>query len=313
MEIPVYLFTGFLDAGKTSFIQKTLEDPRFNQGENTLLLLCEEGEEEYKPSAFSGHHVFIETIESMNELTPDNLDRKCKKHACERVVVEYNGMWLLDAFYGAMPKEWTVYQEFMFVDAPTFLQYNTNLRELVVDKLSSCEMVVFNRANSDLDQMEIHKIVRAISRRSEIVYEDKNGNVTYDQIPDELPFDLNAPVINIGLEDYATWYRDISEEMEKYEGKAIKLSGHVIFRKDLPDNTFVFGRQVMTCCSDDLTFAGVLCVWKDKIKLNHQDWVEITGKIELRQHKIYGRKGPVLQVLDLQHGEAPDQTVATFY
>ena len=46
-QIPVYSFTGFLDSGKTKFIQETLEDPRFNDGERTLLLVFEEGEEEY--------------------------------------------------------------------------------------------------------------------------------------------------------------------------------------------------------------------------------------------------------------------------
>ena len=44
-QIPVYVFTGFLDAGKTRFIQETLEDERFNSGERTLLLVFEEGEE----------------------------------------------------------------------------------------------------------------------------------------------------------------------------------------------------------------------------------------------------------------------------
>jgi len=313
MEIPVYLFTGFLEAGKTSFIQKTLEDPRFNQGENTLLLLCEEGVEEYTMEAFPSRHVFIETIDSPEDLTADNLDRKCKKHACERVIVEYNGMWMLDAFYKGMPKEWVVYQEFLFIDARTFFVFNTNMRELVVDKMKSCEMVVFNRAAFDLDQMEIHKIVRAVNRRAEIAFEDENGNVTYDEIPDELPFDLSAPVVTVGLEDYAAWYRDISEEMDKYDGKTVHLSGYVILRKDLPNQTFIFGRQVMTCCEDDLTFAGVLCTWKDQKKLCHQDWVEITAKISLRQHKIYGRKGPVFQILNLQHAEVPEQAVATFY
>ena len=52
MEIPVYLFTGFLESGKTTFIQETLEDSGFNMGERTLLLLCEEGEEEYHKSRF---------------------------------------------------------------------------------------------------------------------------------------------------------------------------------------------------------------------------------------------------------------------
>ena len=45
-NIPVYIFSGFLEAGKTKFIQDTMEDPEFNAGEKTLILLCEEGEEE---------------------------------------------------------------------------------------------------------------------------------------------------------------------------------------------------------------------------------------------------------------------------
>ena len=116
-EIPVYLFTGFLDAGKTKFIQETLEDVRFNNGESTLLLLCEEGEEEYEPTTFSGKNVFIEVIEDPSELTPINLERLQKKHAVERVIVEYNGMWMLDQLYQNMPEAWIVYQEFMFADA----------------------------------------------------------------------------------------------------------------------------------------------------------------------------------------------------
>ena len=45
-DIPVYLFTGFLGSGKTDFIQDTLSTPEFNGGETTLLLVCEEGEQE---------------------------------------------------------------------------------------------------------------------------------------------------------------------------------------------------------------------------------------------------------------------------
>ena len=46
-RIPVYLFVGFLESGKTKFIQETFEDPNFDSGDKTLLLVCEEGEEEY--------------------------------------------------------------------------------------------------------------------------------------------------------------------------------------------------------------------------------------------------------------------------
>ena len=252
-EIPVFLFTGYRDAGKTKFIQETLEDVRFNNGESTLLLLCEEGEEEYDPSTFSGKNVFIETIEEQEELTPSNLERLQKKHAVERVVIEYNGMWMLDTLYQNMPDSWIVYQEFMFADSQTFLTYNANMRGLVVDKLKSCEMLVLNRADEKVDKVEIHKIVRAISRRANIAYEDRTGEVYYDDTPEELPYDLEAPVVEISTQDYAIWYQDISEEPEKYKGKTLHIGGFVMLRDKLPENTCINGRRHMTSSDDDIT------------------------------------------------------------
>ena len=67
MPIPVYVFTGFLDAGKTKFIQETLEDPRFNAGERTLLLAFEEGEEEYDLSPFPKKNVYLEVLDQKSQ------------------------------------------------------------------------------------------------------------------------------------------------------------------------------------------------------------------------------------------------------
>ncbi|MGM9564984.1 TIGR03943 family putative permease subunit [Evtepia sp.] len=312
-EIPVYLFTGFLDAGKTKFIQETLEDVRFNNGENTLLLICEEGEEEYEPATFSGHNVFIELIDDQSELTPSNLERLQKKHAAERVVIEYNGMWMLDDLYQNMPDSWLVYQEFMFADSQTFLTYNANMRGLVVDKLKSCEMVVLNRADEKVDKLEIHKIIRAVSRRTNIAYEDKTGEVYYDDTPEELPFDINAPVIEISPEDFAIWYQDISEEPDKYKGKTIKIGGFTMLRDKLPSGSFIFGRRIMTCCVDDITFAGLLCTGYDPKQLEDNQWIELTAKISIKHNRVYNKKGPVLGVISVEPGTAPEQDVATFY
>lgn len=312
-EIPVYLFTGFLEAGKTKFIQETLEDERFNKGESTLLLVCEEGEEEYNPATFSGKRVFIETLDDVSRLEPEILTRLCKKHACERVVIEYNGMWMLDELYNHLPENWVVYQEFFFADARTFLSFNTNMRGLVVDKLKSCEMAVFNRADDNTPKEEFHKIIRGISRRCDIAYEDLAGEVVYDDIPDELPFDINAPVIEITNENYAVWYRDISEETEKYQGKTLRLQGYGVRRDKLPAGAFLFGREVMTCCADDITFAGVLCNAENIDELQDRDWIEITAKVEVRHTKVYGRKGPVFQVSSWSKKQAPKEDLATFY
>lgn len=311
-EIPVYLFTGFLDAGKTKFIQETLEDVRFNNGESTLLLLCEEGEEEYDPSAFSGKNVFIEVIEEKDELTPQNLERLQRKHAVERVVVEYNGMWMLDDLYQNMPDSWIVYQEFLFADSQTFLTYNANMRGLVVDKLKSCEMVVLNRADDSIDKVEIHKIIRAVSRRTNIAYEDLSGEVYYDDTPDELPYDINAPVIQITPEDFAIWYQDISEEPEKYKGKTIEIGGFTMLRDRLPAGSFIFGRRVMTCCVEDITFAGLLCTGYDTKQLKDNQWVQLTAKIAIKNNRVYNKKGPVLTVQSIKTDVPAVEEVATF-
>ena len=255
-DIPVYLFTGFLESGKTKFIQETLCDERFNKGEKTLLLVCEEGVEEYEPDEFSGENVFIKVVEEESELSEDLLRGFIKETDAERVVVEYNGMWMLDSLYQAMPQEWVVYQEFMFADATTFLTYNQNMRQLTYDKLKSCELVVFNRFTREMDKMPYHKIVRGASRRADIAYEYAPDDVEYDDIEDPLPFDINAPIIEIGVDDYAIWYRDLTENPSNYEGKTIKVLCRALTRKKLPSKTFIVGSHVITCCIEDTQFAA---------------------------------------------------------
>ncbi|MGX8774854.1 MAG: GTP-binding protein, partial [Bacillota bacterium] len=132
-EIPVYLFTGFLGSGKTTFIQDLLEGSDFNAGERTLLLLCEEGEVELKPEAFASPEVFIERIRE-EDLEPGRLAALARKHRIERVIIEYNGMWMLQDLFNSTPDSWVIYQEMLFADAGTFMMYNTNMRQLTFNK-----------------------------------------------------------------------------------------------------------------------------------------------------------------------------------
>lgn len=312
-DIPVYLFTGFLESGKTKFIQETLCDERFNKGERTLLLVCEEGEEEYEPEEFSGKNVFIKVVEEENELNEDLLRGFIEETKAERAVVEYNGMWMLDSLYQAMPQEWVVYQEFMFADATTFLTYNQNMRQLTYDKLKSCELVVFNRFTREMDKMPYHKIVRGASRRADIAYEYAPDDVEYDDIEDPLPFDINAPIIEIGVDDYAIWYRDLTENPSNYEGKTVKFLCRALTRKKLPSKTFIVGRHVMTCCIEDTQFAALVCQWDQASKVVNDSWITLTAKIRYKFHVAYKQKGPVLTCVELEPAEAPENSIATFF
>ena len=312
-QIPVYLFTGFLEAGKTKFIQETLEDKRFNKGEPTLLLVCEEGVEEYEPEEFSGHRVKLKAVEDESDLTPENLTQWLAQAQAERVLVEYNGMWMLDSLYGALPEGWLVAQEFMFADANTFLNYNANMRQLTYDKLKSAELVVFNRFKPEMDKMDFHKIVRAASRRADIAYEAEDGSVVYDDIEDPLPFDIDAPVIEIADRDYAIWYRDVSEEPKKYAGKTVRVKCRCVKRRGIQAGWGIAGRHVMTCCEADIAFTAFICDFRTVPDMPDDGWFIVTAKMDYKFNRAYGRKGPVLTAESAEPCEAPDPSVATFF
>lgn len=313
MEIPVYLFTGFLEAGKTQFIQETLENEEFNTGENTLVIVCEEGIEELEQDKFKVENVSVAYIDAPEEINKKNLEKLSKEYKAQRVIIEYNGMWQLDDLYNSFPEDWSVYQEIFTADSQTFINYSQNMRSLVVDKLKSCELVMFNRVTPVTPQEELHRIVRGTSLRTDIAYEFTDGHVEEDNIEDPLPFDINADVIEIADKDYAFWYRDLSEDTAKYVGRVLKFKGIVGRDKQLGDKAFIFGRHVMTCCEADIAFRGLICKTKEPAEVKNKEWVIITAKLVIAEHKVYGGEGPILIVQSIEKAEKPEQEVATFF
>lgn len=311
-QIPVYAFTGFLDSGKTKFIQETLEDPRFNAGERTLLIVFEEGEEEYDFSAYPHQNVYLEVLDQQS-LTTKDLIALQKKYKPQRVVAELNGMQLVGDLYSRFPDGWVVAQEVMFADSTTFMTYNVNMRNLVMDKLVGAQMVVFNRLPQGIDTMPFHKIARAANRKIDILYDYTDGSTAFDDIQDPLPFDINAPIIEIKDEDYALWYRDVTEEPAKYDGKTVRFKGQVALLRREKNGMFAPGRFVMTCCADDIQFCGVPCKFVGARALTPRSWVMVEAKISAEKHMLYqGELGPVLTALNVEKTEPALQDVATF-
>ncbi len=313
VQIPVYVFTGFLDSGKTRFIQETLEDPRFNAGERTLILAFEEGEEEYDFSAYPFQNVYLEVLDQKT-VTTKQLQTLAKKYKVQRVVAELNGMELVGDIYSRFPEDWAVAQEVMFADATTFMAYNANMRNLVMDKLVGGQMVIFNRLTPGQDIMPFHKLVRAANRNMDILYEFTDGSTIPDDIEDPLPFDINAPVIEIEDRDFALWYRDVSEEAAKYDGKTVRFKGQVAMLRRDKNNMFAPGRFVMTCCVEDIQFCGIPCRYQQSKTLEPRSWVMVTAKISAENHVLYqGEVGPVLTALEVVRDVPPaDPDVATF-
>ena len=316
-EIPVYLFVGFLESGKTKFIQETFEDPNFDSGDKTLLLVCEEGEIEYDPKKFAFGGVHVAQIEDKSELTQENLTALEKKSGCGRVIIEYNGMWLVQELYDAMPDNWLVYQCLATADGTTIKTYagDSAMRSLLLDKIRGSELLVVNRAeavNDDESRQLIHKLVRQASRRCDIAYEFKDGSVAYDDIPDPLPFDVNAPVIDIHDDDFGIWYMDCQDEPQKYTGKTVKFLAQVCQTNRAGKNSFVPGRFAMTCCVQDIQFVGFPCSYDGYKALEQRSWVRVTAKVSYKFHNIYRGKGPVLTAISVEPAEKPLNEVVTF-
>ena len=312
VQIPVYVFTGFLDSGKTKFIQETLEDTRFNSGERTLLLIFEEGEEEYDISAYPHQNVYLEVLDQQT-VSQKELKALAKKYKAQRVVAELNGMQLVGDIYSRFPEEWVVAQEVMFADATTIMSYNANMRNLVMDKLVGGQMVVFNRLKPGEDTMHLHKLVRAANRKMDILYDYLDGTTAFDEIEDPLPFDINAPVITVKDEDYALWYRDVTEEPQKYAGKTVSFKGQVALLRREKEGMFAPGRFVMTCCVDDIQFCGVPCRYPQAKSLTPRGWVNVKANISAENHPLYqGDLGPVLTAIEVSPADPADPDVATF-
>lgn len=312
-EVCVYLFTGFLDGGKTKFIRETMNDPNFNDpAKKYLILQCESGEEELDPEDF-GENVELAVFDDESSITPDRLAAQAKRKNADIIVVEYNGMWTLDRFYNSLPENFMVYQEILIADSTTIMNYNANMRQLVVDKLTSAEMVVFNRVKPDTDKMTLHKLVRGVSRKANICYEDANGEIEFDNIEDPLPYDINKEVVEIDDKDFAIFYRDMSEDFSKYVGKTVKFKGIAALDDALPRTHFAIGRHIMTCCADDIAYRGVVAIGMGKLQIKTRDWVIVTGKLVEEYSALYRGKGPVLKVTEITRATVPEQEVATFY
>ena len=312
MSIPVYLFCGFLDGGKTTFMQETLGDPEFNTGEKTLLLLCEDGEIEFEPEKFSGGNVTLLPVENEADLTTDLLKGYVKKHRTDRVLIEYNGMWPMETLYNALPKDWEIFQIITIADSATFPAYLNNMRQLAVDKLRDPEVVLFNRVTPDTDKLTLHRAVRMVNRRAQILYETIEGEIEPDDIEEPLPFDKTASEFTVQDEDYGVWYLDMMDKPQDYKGKTVRFKAYVCQTPRVPKGCFVAGRFAMTCCAEDISFCGVICEAENAAQLTHRSWVDVTAVMDVKRHDTYEGDGPWLKAVSVTSSTVPEEELVYF-
>ena len=312
MEIPVYLFSGFMDSGKSSLIRETLIEGDFGEGGRTLLILCEDGEVEFEETELEKVNARMVMIEEEASFTPAKLKELQIAYQPDQVFIEYNGTWQMATFLEMdLPKDWILVQSLATVDATTFEMYLTNIRAMIMDQHISADVVIINRCDEDTPKGKFRRAIKALNRKAQIAYERADGTIDENDM-EELPYDLNQEIIDITDMDYGIWYMDALDDPRKYEGKKVRFLALVYRPQKMKKDVLVPGRFAMTCCVDDITFIGFKCKYSKAAEIAHKSWVTVTAEMKTEFALEYKGKGPVLYALDVQPAEKPEDELIYF-
>lgn len=309
-QIPIFLINGQLDSGKTRFITETIEMGQFAEAQKKLLIVCEEGEEEYDAQMLKDNGIDMEVLQK-EEFTTQKLKELDKKYDPWLVIVEYNGMWepqLIEDV--AKPFGWQIYQSITLFDATSFNIRWANMKSILAESVKNVDLAVFNRCKSSMQLGNYRRSIKALNPAVQIVFEDEKGEMM--SIAEQLPYDIHADVIEIDDCDYGIWYMDVSERPEVYKNKTVQFKGQVLKNKYFKDKNFVPGRKVMTCCADDTQFVGYISFYDNIASLENKQWVTVTATIKFEFQMAYKKKGPVLYVSKVVEAEAPKDELVYF-
>ena len=311
IDVPVFLVTGFLESGKTTFIKEIFNDPDFTEGEKIAVITCESGIEEYEKEVLNKNNAVLIQIKNKEELTSEFLNQCKVQYKPTKVIIEYNGMWQFDLIENLdFPKGWELVQIMTTIDATTFDAYMSNMKSLMIEQFKDLDLIVVNRCKENTNKLAVRNSIKAVSGKANIVFELENGEI--DDTPLELPFDINAPIIEFEDYDYGVWYLDAIETPEKYDGKHIKVKGLAYTHDQYPKNVFAFGRRAMTCCADDISFLGLLCQSGKPVDFDGQKWIELEGVIHKQYVKEEQREIPFLMVKSYKEIEKIENDLVYF-
>jgi len=314
-EVPVYLFFGFLEGGKTSFIMETMKEGQFRDGKKTVYILCEEGLEEIDEEQLQVNKFKTVNIEEQSEISEERFLEIDKKLKPDRVIIEYNGMWDQDALVEALPENWLVAEGIAAVDASTYTDHLNNMKMLMLNQFTYSDLILFNRCTEEMaengDLAGFKRTARAKNRRAQVIFEMTDGSIN-NNIREELPYDLNADLIDIDDDDFGIWYIDSFDHMDNYIGKRVRFKGQVYFPKKRDRDIFVPGRFAMTCCAADIQFVGFQCRYEHAEELKEKDFITVTATV--RAAKMPGVEGPVPFLIadSVEAAEPPQEEVVMF-
>jgi len=311
--MPVYIFTGFLDGGKTSFIRQTMDEGQFKDGLTTLYIICEEGEEDIDIMRLNDSRFVVRKIENEDDVSETILKKFEKEVKPARVIIETNGLWDIDEMLDAFPPNWQIAEVITPVDSTSFEMYLNNMKMMMTNQFAYSDLVVFNRCGEQYDRAMFKRMVRAVNRRAQVLYETPDGKVE-DNVPEELPYDMEAPVIEIEDEDFGIFYIDSLDNLANYIDKTVSFKAMAYHPKDAKatSSMFVVGRMAMTCCAEDIAFVGFPCECDQAGTFKNKEWVKINANVKSVMNREYGEPAPFLIINSIEKAEAAKEEVVYF-
>ena len=312
IEIPIYLITGFLESGKTTFINFTVAQDYFQIDEPTLLITTEEGEVEYDEKELLKYNTVLEVVESQEQFTPEYLKKLKRRYNPERVILEYNPLWSVKKLEEMeMPRGWGIVQEIVTVDASCFQIYMQNMKSIFMEMSLHADMVMFNRCRPQDPLASFRRSIKVVNPACDVLFEDEEGEIS-NIFEDSMPYDLDAGIIVIVDAVYGIFYVDMEDHPERYRGKTVRFKGRVLKSENANAKFFVPGRMAMTCCADDTTFIGYICEFPKAKSLLMGQWVEVTAVVDWKYMEQYEGEGPVLIAKDIKSVQRPEVDLVYF-
>lgn len=301
-RIKTYVVSGFLDAGKTTYIQDCVFGGYFHKHGSTLILSFEEGEEAYdieKLRGFRTEVVQYEGEEDIAAFCAAALDR----FRPDRVYVESNAM--RESLREQLPEALEIVFTVTLIDGATLPLYYNNMRQLLQNMIAVSDMAIFNRCPAKEDLAPYSVPFRLMNRRCDYLWQSGMGysEKAFGRL---LPYDIGAAHLDIGDEDYAVWHLDSQENPAAYAGKTFTFDAQVKSRDDLPEGFVFLGRNVMTCCLMDIQFLGFACEYPEGDALREGTWVRAEAEAYVREG-AYHTRSMALRVTSLRPIAPPER------
>jgi uncharacterized membrane protein YcgQ (UPF0703/DUF1980 family) len=313
--VPVFIFTGFLESGKTTFINNEwLKESIFHDGSKTVLIQCEEGVETFNEWELNKSNISLIKLDDPSQYTQQLLADINEKYHPDNVIIEKcTSQTVEEMFSFDYPEDWGISDIITLLDASTFDMYSRNMGKLMLQQYQYASIVVFNRCDENTSKQKFRANIKASNPQASVYFQDLEGNI--EQFEGELPFDYNQDTIVLEDIDYGLFYIDLMDNPERYENKTITFKGQCVQPKGFPKTAIASGRKAMTCCADDVQFLRLLCLC-DNIKMpkfKDWDWLTVTGVMNLHSlPESPDQPMPVLTLTDLQKSE-PAQTEMVYF